>query len=56
MPPGFLPASGTTNRIRKPKMPKSKVHLSSFAFFEATATPMKTVKFGLEMGLLQKFQ
>ena len=36
-------------------MPKSKVHLSSFAFFEATGTPMKTVQFGIEMGLLSNF-
>ena len=36
-------------------MPKSTVHLSSFALFEATATPEKAVEFCLEMGLLQKF-
>ena len=36
-------------------MPKRKDHLSSFAFFEATTTPMKTVEFGIEMGLLSKF-
>ena len=36
-------------------MPKSTVHLSSFALFEATATPEKAVEFCLELGLLQKF-
>ena len=36
-------------------MPKSTVHLSSFALFVATATPEKTVEFCLELGLLEKF-
>ena len=36
-------------------MPKSTVHLSSFALFEATATPEETVQFCLQLGLLQKF-
>ena len=36
-------------------MPKSTVHLSSFALFEATATPEETVKFCQDLGLLQRF-